>query len=389
MNKAFYYAYARHILDSALQVKSSDVLAINTEERNMEFARILAEVMKERTDLGSYLMLVDGGKKGDTTELFSDYVMDQAPTVFIYLQSYKGYEEVSEMQEIDAPSLQRFRHLSSPLVLEKPNIVFATVPCPSDEWGRILEEDGDITTAEDMIADLLGFEEEEVEALHRDMREMTRYDNHNLNRERMFHCHVETYDGMTDIDFNFLPRSSFMSFEAETISGRSFIPSLIATSHARPVSKISADGHVNVTRPFMLFGKRIDHLSLTFEEGRIVSYETDEESSKLLERFFSLDEDNLRLSELIIADEGGRASEIEYAAYPEWDRLRTTHITLGQAHSESIEYTDEDDAIREGAAMSLSYLSLPIGNDEMAITLSDQDGNECEIMEDGMIKEDY
>lgn len=389
MNKAFYYAYARHILDSALQVKADDVLAINTEEKNMEFARILAEVMKERTDLGSYLMLVDGGKKGDTTELYSDYVMDQAPTVFIYLQSYKEYENVDELQNVDAPSLQRFRHLSSPLVLEKPNIIFATVPCPSDAWGRMLEEDGDISTAEDMISDLLGFQEEEVEAIHKDIREMTRYDNHNLNREKMFHCHVETYDGMTDIDFNFLPVSSFRSFEAETITRRSFIPSLIATCHARPVSKISANGHVNVTRPFMLFGRKINHLSLTFQDGKIVSYETDEESSKLLERFFSLDEDNLRLSELIISDEGSRASEIDYTAYPEWDRLRTTHITLGQAHSESIEYTDEDDAIREGAAMSLSYLSLPIGNDEMSITLSDQDGNECEIMEDGMIKEDY
>lgn len=389
MDRAFYYTYATHIIDNALCLGKDDVLAINTEEENIEFARILAEIAKEKTDSGTYLMLLENGKKGDVTELFSDYVMQKSPTAFIYLQSYRGYDDIEAMKDLDPPALQRFRLLSSPMILEKPNIVFATVPCPSDEWGRLIDEDGDIRTAMAMISDLLGLGDEDSRTMHREIREMTRYDNRNLNREAMHHCHIETFDGMTDLDFNFLPRSSFRSFEAESVGGRLFIPALMATCHARPVAKDSANGHVSTTRPFLLFGRTIRHLTLSFEGGRVTDFDTDEASRPLLDRFFALDEDNARLAELIVSDENGRASGVDYCAYPEWDRMRTTHITLGQAHSESIEYDNEDDALREGAASSLSFLTLPVGNDEMTVTLSDGYGNECIILEDGMIKEDY
>ena len=134
----------------------------------------------------------------------------------------------------------------------------------------------------------------------------------------------------------------------------------------------------------MLFGKRIGRMSLSFRNGKITEYSTDEKSGELMNLYLSQDQNAGYLSELSIAEESTKASSIDYFALPEWDRMRGISLTIGGPRPESL----KTDAARRNANDSLVTLSLPIGSDTTVITAYDADGNEFVVAEDGFITED-
>lgn len=384
--------YADVILHSALKINKDDILAINTEEENLPLARIIAQKAKIITGNGSYLMILDHGKKTDVTEIYSDYLIQKQPTLFIYLQTFFPYGEIDDMEkELEARQIQQFRHLASPLFLPKPEIPFVTVPVPSASWGRAMDQyEGDERLSSVVISDLLRLDEENPEKLNDEMLEMNPYDLDNLNSEsQKRHVRVTSYDGMTDLKFDFAQNSLFSSNLSSTEAGRKFCPSIFSSSYFRAVEKKSANGRVSVTKPFLLFGRQIGSLTLFFENGRVNSFETDEESAELFNYFLSLDPQNAFLAEISIAEESNNANSIPYFAYPEWDRMRTTHITLGCPKPECLGHKDEKEADQDGIASSICYLSLPIGCDELEIRVHDDNGDETVLFEDGLIAENY
>lgn len=379
----FFDRYADVILHSALKIRKDDVLSINTEEENLEFARLLARKAKEITDNGSYLMILENGKEGDMTEIFSDYKLEREPTLFLHLLRYDEMPSSPlEKDTLSARDVQLFRHLASPLLLPKPSIPFVTVPLPSYTWGAVLSpEEGSERLVSVMISDLLGLDEDEFLSYNDDLNDTIRYDEGNLNRKNARSVRLYDDDGMDDITFSFLPSSRFTSDLMESRDGRLFLPSLLSTSFFRAVDKRSANGYVTSSLPFMVLGHTINNISITFENGRVSSFETDEESARYFKKFLSLDEDNLHLAELVIAEDKNRASEIPFFAYPEWDRMRASGITLGSPRGESLLYESEDDAMKDGAACSLECLFIPIGTSGMSIETEEGDY----LMEDGVI----
>ena len=83
----FYTLYAKYILRRAIELNEDDVLSINTEEKYIPFARLLAEEAKEISGNGSYLVILENNKTKESIEIFSDYLIEKSPTVFIHLQS--------------------------------------------------------------------------------------------------------------------------------------------------------------------------------------------------------------------------------------------------------------------------------------------------------------
>ncbi len=385
----FFSKYADVVLKSALKIKDDDVLAINTEEANVGFARILALKAKEITGNGSYLMVLDHGRQTEATEIFSDYVMQKSPTLFIYLQDtgmYDGFKGTTETPS--AAELQRFRHLASPLLLGVPEIPFATVPMPSSLWSSALDPDEDGPRLSSVVvSDMLQLDGPSPEKTNDELLELNRYDLRNLNRdEGKRHARLYSYDGMTDISFDFVRNSRFVSNLSRTSSGREFCPSLFSSSYYRAIDRNSAEGRLTTTRPFLLFGRTVNHLVLYFENGRITDFEAEEEDAGLFSFFLSIEKENANIAEISIAEEGNPASAIPFFAYPEWDRMRTTHITLGSPRAECLFYGDEQEAIADGVASSLCYLSLPVGSDEMTLEVSSGSGDDAEaLFEDGLI----
>jgi aminopeptidase len=151
----------------------------------------------------------------------------------------------------------------------------------------------------------------------------------------------------------------------------------------RALDKTKTNGYLNITHPLVLFGSIISNLSLSFENGRITSFDADISKGKLLSLYLEQDPQAGVASMLTIAEDTNPASLVDLTAYPEWDRMRGVSVTIGSPKCTAVE-----GELVDKANDSIVSLSLPIGSDSTTITLFDDDGNEYMIFEDGIILEE-
>ena len=378
----FLERYADEILISSLGLKSGDVLSINTEECNSEFAHILAKKAREITGNGCYIQLIENGKVVATEEAATDFPIEKKPTALLHLPTYKEYEEIEDEKIYEAPKLQSFRLLSEPLFNPSPSIPFSSAPSPNKAWGKSLDDEGTASLASSLISDLLSLGEDDYLERTKSLKEILRYERDKLNKLELAQGRITTEEG-TDLSFKFLDGSEFAITETSTSNGRLFTPTIFSSDIFRALNKTSLNGYLNITRPIMLFGKMITNLSVTFENGSIVDFSSDERSARLFSLYLKQDREAGKASMLSIAEETNPASFIEYFSFPEWDRMRTTSIVLGGPRPEGIK-----EEVKSETVDSLVYLYLPIGSDSMIIEASDNKGEEFTIVEDGILQEE-
>ena len=372
--------YADIILRRALRLREGDVLSINAESENSDFAHLIARKAREITGNGSYIQNIENGKVTDTEEAASDFAIGKKPTALLYLPVYRKYGSAESGTLLSAPEIQRFRHLSDPLDISSPAIPFATAPVPSADWGSVLDGDGGLRLASALISDLLGLDEDDY--LSEGDDDILLYERDRLNGMELTGGRITDEEG-TDLAFSFLPGSVFACSVAQLGNGRKFLPAVAAADIFRALDSASADGYFTATRPFMLFGRIVRSFSARVEKGRITDFTADDETGRLMELYLSQDENAGRVSELSLAEEGSRAASIECFALPEWDRMRSICLTLGGPRPESLA-TDE---ARRMANDSLLTLSIPIGSDASELICTGKDG-ETAVMEDGYIREE-
>lgn len=378
----FFERYAEAILKQALRLRAGDVLSINTEECNSAFAHILSDMARSITGNGSYIQLIENGKVIDTEEASTDFPIEKKPTVLLYLPTYKNYEEPDFDKIYSAKELQAFRLLSEPLFNPPPALPFLSAPCPNESWARMLDEDSSEALVANIISDLLSLGEDDFLDIYRSNQEILEYEKDKLNDIKLKRGRIFSEEG-TDLSFSFLDGSEFATSSFTTTGNRSFVPTVFASDIYRALDTTSLNGYLNISRPIMLFGKKISNLSVTFENGSITDYVTDEYSAKLFDLFLRQDPLARKASMLSIVEDTCSASYIENFLLPEWDRMRASAIVLGGPRPEGI-----DEMVREKCPDCLVTLYLPIGNDSLTIISEDASGNEYTIVEDGIIQEE-
>ena len=379
----FFHRYAELIVKNALKLKPGDVLSINTEEKHSKFAHLVADIARRSTGNGSYIQIIEKGKVADVEEASTDYPIGKKPTALLYLQTYSGYPETEEHKLYSAPELQTFRLLAEPLGNPTPVLPFATAPVPSEAWGKVLEEeDGNESLVCQLFYDLFSLGEDEYADIFSSREEIISYECEKLNKIKLNKARIVNEEG-TDLTLEFLAGSEFKTSIETTTSGKKFIPSIFSSDIFRALDKTKTSGYLNITHPIILFGSKINNLSLSFENGRITSFDADISNGKLLNLYLEQDPQAGVASMLTIAEDTNPASLVELTAYPEWDRMRGVSITVGSPKSNSV-----DGDLADKANDSIVSLSLSIGSDSTTITLFDVDGNEYMIFEDGIILEE-
>ncbi len=373
--------YADIIINRALSLTEGDVLSINTEEENIDFAHLIARKAAEITGNGSYIQNIEKGRVISTEEAASDYPIEKKPTALLYLPVYRSFGKLSEESLLSAAEIQRFRHLSEPLDNPEPSLPFVTAPVPSEEWGRILDEEGGLRLSSSLIEALLSLGEDSY--MDENETDLILYERDRLNELKIEKGRIADEEG-TDLTFSFLPGSEFATTIHSLRNGRRFVPTVYACDIFRALNAGTVNGYFTSTRPFMLFGHIVHSFSARVENGKITDYSTDEASAVLFDLYLRQDEKAGYLSEVTLAEESSAASQIDFFALPEWDRMRGIAITLGGPRPESLR---TDDA-RKTANESLVTLTIPIGSDTSLMTGWTEDGDEVTLMEDGFIKEE-
>ena len=377
MEDLYLNKYAILILKHGLNLRKGDVLAINTEEENSGFAHIIAENASKLTGNGVFINYIKNGKVEDTEEAMTEFPINKKPTALLHIPTYKNYESAEKDKEYSSRELQSYRHLAEPISNQIPSIPFATAFLPSDIWD---EEDLD-SSSSSFLSELFSLEEDEfIEGID-EMSNVLRYEKDKLNRLNLRKGRIYSDEGV-DLELEFLSGSSFEVSEEITKDGRFFTPLLYSSEIFRALDKTKTNGYLSITRPILLFGSKLNNLTLKFENGRITEFQAYEENGELFNLFLKQDSNAAIASELVIA-ETNNASDIEYFALPEWDRMRGTSITIGCARGKGL----EDDAI-ERANDSLVSLSLPIYSPTLVIECEDESGSVYRILEDNIIRED-
>lgn len=373
----FLERYADIILRSALDLKAGDVLSINTEECNSKFAHLIANKARELTGNGSYIQLIEDGKVIDTEEAGTEFPINKKPTALLHLPTFRKFEEPDNDKVYSAPELQGFKLLSEPLYNPTPSIPYISAPIPNDEWEDML--DGE---ASSLLSELLSLEEDDYIERSISFRDIVRYEKEKLNGLHLKSGRITTEEG-TDLSFKFLSGSEFASTFTSTTDERLFIPTIFASDIFRALDKNSLNGYLNITKPIMLFGKEARSLSIRFENGNVSEFSTDEDSGALFNLYLKQDKDAGKASMLSIVEENNPASFIDLAYLPDWDRMKSTSITLGGPRPEGI----KEEAKTE-AADSIVSLYLPIGSSSLIIECEDENGDEHLIVEDGILQEE-
>ena len=374
--------YAEAILRYALRLESGDVLSINTEEENSAFAHDIAELAKEITGNGTFIQTIENGKVVSGEEACTDYPIDRKPTALLYIPVYQEYDQIDGERALTVPEIQRFRHLADPLDNPLPSIAFAAAPVPSDAWGMMIDSDGGREIPASFISSLLSLEDDDFIAHLKENEDLLIYERNELNRLRLTKCHIEDENG-TDITFSFLKDSVFATTVTELASGRRFVPTVFSSDIFRALDPFSAEGYITSSRPFMLFGKTAGSFSASFCDGAMTDFSMNENDAELMNLYLSLDQNGKRLSELSLSEISSEASDIDYMALPEWDRMRTVSLTMGGPRPESLRDGGS------GANDSITSLSIPVGTDSTTITCTDENGEEFVIMDDGFIRDDF
>ena len=371
----FFDKYADAIIECALKIKEGDVLSINTEEENGEFAKLLAAKAKAITGNGSYIQRLEKGRIVENYDFMSSSPLTKDPTCFVYIPLFKAFPKLEGDREYDAADLQSFKLLSDPLDNPPPTLPFVTCPLPTDDWDQVLDEYG--SSSSSILYNILSLERDDFISYLKRKEESVRYLVKFFNGLDLDKCRIADDEG-TDLEFSFLKGSTFNSSFIETVTERVFCPTITSSDIYRLMDPTSLTGWLNISKPIVLWGEIITNLSIRFNGGKIVEYSSNPKGEALMDLYLRQDPLPGRASMITLSEVSSPLFDEDITLIPEYDRMRAISITVGGPKGEAVK---EDDI--KGTVDSLLSLSLPLGRESTVITALDKDGEEITIYSGG------
>lgn len=183
----------------------------------------------------------------------------------------------------------------------------------------------------------------------------------------------------TDLTIGLIDEARWERAEMRTPGGIEFVPNLPTEEVYTTPDSATVHGHVRLTRPVVIGGRRIADAGLRFHEGRVVEVEGPPEAEALRE-FVARDEGTARLGELAVVDADSRVAHLGQT-FGEilLDENAASHIALGYGFPALV-----PSGSRQTANASDHHLDLMIGSPEVQVTGIDRDGKEVPLLRDGV-----
>jgi putative nucleotidyltransferase with HDIG domain len=183
----------------------------------------------------------------------------------------------------------------------------------------------------------------------------------------------------TDLTIGLMEGVRWERAEMVTPGGIGFVPNLPTEEVYTTPDPTRVDGHVRLTRPVVIGGRRIDGVGLRFREGRVVEIDGPPEAAALRE-FVARDDGTARLGELALVDADSRVAHLGQT-FGEilLDENAASHIALGYGFPSLIPSSS-----RQTANASDHHLDLMIGSPEVEVSGVDRDGNALPLLRQGI-----
>jgi aminopeptidase len=150
--------------------------------------------------------------------------------------------------------------------------------------------------------------------------------------------------------------------------------------------KTGVNGTVSSTKPLSYGGNIIDNFSLTFENGRIVSFKA-EQGEDMLKRLVETDEGSHYLGEVALVPHKSPISESNILFYNTlFDENASNHLAIGNGYAFCIEggkQMTQEQLAENGVNESLTHVDFMIGSAEMDIDGIKADGTVEPVFRNG------
>lgn len=161
--------------------------------------------------------------------------------------------------------------------------------------------------------------------------------------------------------------------------GHSFVANMPTEEVFTAPLKTGVNGTVHSTKPLSYAGNIINNFSLTFAEGKVVSF-TAEQGYETLERLLNMDEGARYLGEVALVPHQSPISESNILYYNTlFDENASNHLALGSAYAFCLEGgkdMNQEQLIQSGLNTSVTHVDFMIGSGDMDIYGVTADGKE-------------
>ena len=190
----------------------------------------------------------------------------------------------------------------------------------------------------------------------------------------------------TDFKVWLIPGAQWMGGGETSRHGIYFNPNMPTEEIFTTPMKGKAEGTVVSTKPLAYQGQIIDNFSITFKDGKAVSWKA-EKGEDLLGNMLTLDEGASMLGELALVPSKSPISESNILYYNTlFDENASCHLAIGFGFPNVIEGYENmslDEIHALGVNDSITHTDFMIGSEDMSIKGYTQDGMCVEIFKNG------
>ncbi len=151
-------------------------------------------------------------------------------------------------------------------------------------------------------------------------------------------------------------------------------------------SKYGVNGVVVSTKPLNYNGTLIDRFSLTFKDGKVVSYHADNEE-EALKSLIEFDEGSCYIGEVALVPYESPISQSQILFYNTlYDENASCHLALGRAYPLNLKNgtsMSQEELEKAGCNQSMTHVDFMFGSEDMTIVGITHDGKEEAIFESG------
>lgn len=271
-----YENYAKTIVNDLLGLRVGDALSVNTDERDVEFAKTIARLALPITDVTVKIVVIEKGKPVQVLE-FDPTPPAHMPTGFAMLRlSHKNRKKLegklldTVVEPTDMGAIQKLGHLAEPVVLGRR---IAVPWCVAD----VFDEEDEVSWEEI---------ERKISYNIANLGLVSYYRTQKLNNSEIVQLNLRG-EG-TDFTVDVPAETLFHGGHHELASGRQFLSGMDFDTLNLLVDRNSSDGFF--TADVEVFG-RPQTIRFEFEKGVLKSYTASAE----LDRLLSFDDDIRRV----------------------------------------------------------------------------------------------
>ncbi len=404
LRKARVDEYAETIV-KAIRTKDGDIIRINADVEQAEFADLLAEKC--------YKM----GAKG-VKIMFSNKNMDDLQAKYLKDEEYDGYYYEEALSSYTMSEFPRHKHIyilsqyfgEDPATLEEQTNYNKTVEeknaefmkehnllaegasmnndrpkvaaaYPTKSWAKkIYPELSDEAAFNKMMDDLLDFARiGKGEGFYKHAENMT-----DLAKKANDMNIVELHYKSKTADLR-VPLHKNSIFSAALIKADGWEDDFYVNIPTEEIfampAKYGANGTVAATRPIVLNGQLIEGLKMTFKDGKLVDYSVSE-GADAFEKFFKAKTEDVYLGEAAIVSKDSPIFQTGNTYYHILlDENSGAHIALG--HALDMYNLKPGAKVDEDVNQAKYHQDITIGSEDLTVTATLKDGSKVDILKNG------